>query len=77
MNTTPHLSGLLLHISEYDLKLHYQPGSKMKISDALSQQSSHNTKDSNNTEVKGLDISIHELEVDVTNFKLDKICITT
>ena len=66
-NTTPHLSRLLLHISEYDLKLHYQPGSKMKLSDALSRQSSHNTKDGNNTEVKGLDISIHALEADVTD----------
>ena len=58
-NTTHHLSRLLLCISEYDLKLHYQPGSKMTLSDALSRQSSHNTKDGNNTEVKGLDISIH------------------
>ena len=52
--TAPHLSRLLLCISEYDLKLHYQPSSKMKPSDALSRQSSHNTKDSDNTEVKVL-----------------------
>ena len=49
----------------------------MKISDALSRQSSHNTKDGNNTEVKGLDISIHALEADVTDHKLEKIHIAT
>ena len=76
-NTTPHLSQLLLCMSEYDMKLHCQPGSKMKLSDALSRQSSHNTKDGNSTEVKGLDISIHELEADVTDHKLEKIHITT
>ena len=68
---------LLLCISEYDLKVHYQPGSKMKLSASLSRQSSHNTKDGNNTDVKGLNISIHELEVDVTDHKLEKIHITT
>ena len=67
---------MLLCISEYDLKLHYQPGSKMKLSDALS-NNLHNTIDGNNTEVKGFDISVHELEVDVTDCKLEKICITT
>ena len=76
-NTTPHLSRLLLHISEYDLKLHYQPGSKMKHHDALSRQSAHNTKDSNNTEVKGLAISIHAPEANVSDCKLEKIHITT
>ena len=75
-HTIPHLLRLL-HISEYDLKLHYQPGSKMKLSDALSRQSSHNTKDSNNTEGKGLDISIHAQEADVTDCKLGKVHITT
>ena len=77
-NTAPQLSRLLLHISEYDLKLHYQPGSKMKLSNALLRQSSHNTKDGNRTEVKDCDISIHELDkLDVTDCKIEKICITT
>ena len=49
----------------------------MKLSDALSRQSSHNRKDGNNTEVKGLDISVHDLEVNVTDHKLEKICIAT
>ena len=48
-NPIPHLSRCLLCISEYDLKLHYQPGSNMKLSDGLSRQSLHNTKDGNNT----------------------------
>ena len=38
----------------------------MRCNDALSRQSSCNTKDSNNTEVKGIDISIHVLEADIT-----------
>ena len=41
----------------------------MKLGDALSRQSSHNTEDGNNTEVKCLDISIHALEADVTDHK--------
>ena len=45
----------------------------MKLGDALSRQSSHNTKDSSNTEVKGLDISIHALEAEVSDHKLQKI----
>ena len=49
----------------------------MKLSDALSRQTSYNTEDGNNTEVKGLDISIHELQVDVADHKLEKICIAT
>ena len=76
-NTTPHLSRLLLCISEYDLKPHYQTGSKMKLSDALSRQYSLNTKDSNNTEVKGLDICIHALYTEVTECKLEKNHIAT
>ena len=49
----------------------------MKLSDVLSGQSSHNTKTSKNTVVKGLDISIHALEADVTDCKQEKICIKT
>ena len=54
------------------MKLHYQPGSKIKLNNALSRQSSHNTNDDNNTEVKDLNISINELEVDVTDHMLEK-----
>ena len=49
----------------------------MKLTDALLRQSSHNTKHGNNTEVKGLDISIHALEADITDHKLEKIHIAT
>ena len=49
----------------------------MKLNDALSRQSSHNIKDGNNTKVKGLDMSIHEIEADVTDYKLEKIGIAT
>ena len=76
-NTTTHLSKLLLHISDYDLKLYYQPCYKMKLSNALSRQSSYSAKDGNNTEVKGLDVSIPELEADIIDCKLEKIHSTT
>ena len=48
-----------------------------RVCNTLSRQSLHNTKDNYNTEVKGLDISIHALEADVTDHKLEKIHITT
>ena len=57
-NTTPHLSRLLLHVSEYDVQLHYQPSSRMKLSDALSRQSNHSTDAGNKTEINGINISI-------------------
>ena len=52
INTTPHLSRLLLHVSEYDVQLCYQPRSRMKLSDALSRQSNHSTDAGNKTELR-------------------------
>ena len=45
----------------------------MKLSDALSRQSSHNTDDGNHCEVKGLNISVHEIDTDVSGYELDNI----
>ena len=37
----------------------------MYLSDALSRLSSHNTKQGKQTEIKGLNISVHDVETDV------------
>ena len=72
-NTTPHFSRLFLHVSEYDVTLHYQPGFRMKLSDTLSRHSNHSTDAGNKTEIKGLNISFHEVDTDISEQKLNNI----
>ena len=48
-------------------------GSKTYLSDALSRLSSHNTKQGKQTEIKGLNILIHEVETDVKDSTLNRI----
>ena len=67
-NTTPHLSRLLLHVSQFDVQLHYQPRSRMKLSDALSRQSNHSIEADNKTEIRGLNVSIHEVDTDISEY---------
>ena len=64
-NTTPRLSNFLLRVSKFNMQLHCQPGSRIKLSDTLSRQSSHNTDARYCSKVKGLNISVHEIVVDV------------
>ena len=49
----------------------------MYLSDALSRLSSHNTKQGKQTEIKGLNISIHDVETDVKDSTLNRICCNT
>ena len=56
------LSRLMLKIVDFPLKVLYQPGRKMVISDALSCLSSHRTPDTKET-VPGLNVTIHEISV--------------
>ena len=56
------LSRLILKIVDYPLKVMYQPGRKMVISDALSHLSSHQIPDTKET-VPGLNVTIHEVGV--------------
>ena len=56
------LSRLILKIVDYPLKVMYQPGRKMVISDALSHLSTHQTPDTKET-VPGLNVTIHEVGV--------------
>ena len=72
-NTTPHLSRLLLWVSEYDVQLHYQPRSRKKLPDALSRQSNHCTDTGNKTEIQGLNISIYEVDTDISEWKFINI----
>ena len=46
----------------------------MFLSDALCQVSSHNTRKGKQSEIKGLNISVHDVETDVCETTLDKIC---
>ena len=55
-------SRLMLKIVDFPLKVLYQPGRKMVISDALSRLSSHQTPDTKET-VTGLNVTIHEISV--------------
>ena len=56
------LSRLILKIVHYPLKVMYQPGRKMVISDALSHLSTHQIPDTKET-VPGLNITTHEVGV--------------
>ena len=72
-NTSPRLARMMLHISDYDANVLYQKGSKMFLSDALSHLSSHNMRQGKQSEIKGLNISVHDVETDVCETTLDKI----
>ena len=45
----------------------------MKSSDALSRQSNHSTDAGNKTEIKGLNVSIHEVDTDISEWKIINI----
>ena len=49
----------------------------MYLSDALSRLSSHNTKQGKQTEIKGLNISVHDVKTDVKDSTLNRICSNT
>ena len=71
-NTSPRLARMMLRISDYDANVLYQKGT-MFLSDALSHLSSHNTRQGKKSEIKGLNISVHDVEMDVHVTTLDKI----
>ena len=72
-NTSPRLARMMLHICDNDANVLYQKGSKMFLSDALFHLSSQNTRKGKQSEIKGLDISVHDVETDVHETTLDKI----
>ena len=56
------LSRLILKIVDYPLKVMYQPGRKMVISDALSCLNTHQIPDTKET-VPGLNVTMHKVSV--------------
>ena len=64
---------MMLHISAYDANVLYQKGSKMFLSDALSHLSLHNMRQGKQSEIKGLNISVYDVETDVHETTLDQI----
>ena len=52
----PRIQGLLLKLQPYDITIKYVPGSQVPVPDALSRVSP-----SGRTEIKGLDVTIHEI----------------
>ena len=54
---------MLLKISDYNINVVYQPGNTMQLSDALSWLNSHNVADGNKIEIRNLDATIHDIEI--------------
>ena len=54
-----------MQLLDYTLNVHYQPGERMHLSDALSHLSSHNMAAGKT--IKNLDMSIHAIE-ELTGF---------
>ena len=59
-NTSTRLARMMLHMCDYGANVLYQKGSKMFLSDVLSHLSSHNTRKGKQSEIKGLNISVHD-----------------
>ena len=54
---------MLSKILDYNIDVVYQPGNTMQLSDALSLLNSHNAVDENKTEIRNLDVTIHDIEI--------------
>ena len=64
----PRLQRLLLKIQTYDFSIKYIPGPKIPMADAFSRVSSHEK-----AEIKGLDITIHELTPTMSRVQVETI----
>ena len=67
------MARLLLQLVEYDLKIIYQKGRDMFISDALSRLSSHNKRNGAETEIKEIKVTVCDVELNASPTKLDQI----
>ena len=65
VDASPCLTHMLMQLLDYTLNVHYQPGERMHLSDALSCLSSHNMAAGKT--IKNLDVSIHAIE-ELTGF---------
>ena len=71
-NAPPRLQRLLLKIQPYDFSIKYIPGPKIPMAGALSRVSPHEK-----AEIKGLDITIHELRPTMSRVQVETIQKTT
>ena len=62
----PRLQRLVLKFQPYDIPIKYIPGSQVSVADVLSRVSP-----SGRTEIKGLDITIHELTLDLSHIQVE------
>ena len=67
-NALPSLQRLLLKLQPYDITIKYVPGQKVPVADALS-RASHSGK----TEIKGLDVTIHDLTTTLSHVQVEAI----
>ena len=65
VDASPCLTCMLMQLLDYMLNVHYLPGKRMHLSDALSPLSSHNMAAGKT--IKYLDVSIHAIE-ELTGF---------
>ena len=59
------LCRLMMRVTDYDVRIHYQHGKSMQLSDALSRLPSHNTKAGQKEEIPGCNITIYDVEIDI------------
>ena len=64
----PRLQRLLLKLQPYDITIKYVPGQKVPVADALSRVSP-----SGKTEIKGLDVTIHDLTTTLNHVQVEAI----
>ena len=64
----PRLQRLLLKLQPYDITMNYVPGSQVPVADALNRVSP-----SGSTEMKGLDVTIHEITPDLSHIQIETI----
>ena len=64
----PRLPRLLLKLQPYDITIKYVPGQKVPVADALSRVSP-----SGKTEIKGLDVTIHDLTTTLNHVQVEAI----
>ena len=64
----PRLQRQLLKLLPYDITLKYVPGSQVPVADTLSRISPHCR-----TEIKGLDVTIHEISPDFSHIQVEAI----
>ena len=65
VDASPYLTRMLMQLLDFTLNVHYQPGERMHLSDALSHLSGHNMAAGKTS--KNLDVSIHAIE-ELTGF---------